>query len=298
VTQQLVAVLGREAPLGIRVARQYGADRLVREFKSSSGIPVKIELSDLSPVGVRLGGYAQVFGIPSFEQGAFEIQDEGSQIMALFALWPELYGSLLSPFPKTSFSGARVTPLPESTPIINVIDACAGAGGKSLALADALKGKGRVYSYDISKTKLQALRRRATRADLNNIQTLQLEEGREAEHITKFRQTGDVVLVDAPCSGWGVLRRNPDIKWRQNTDHLNKMPEIQYRLLNEYSELVKPGGRLVFGVCTFRKAETLDVVARFLETKTDFVPGPGGFLGPGPTDGFFMQSFQRRGSAK
>jgi 16S rRNA C967 or C1407 C5-methylase (RsmB/RsmF family) len=296
VTQKLVSVLGREAPQGIRVARRYGADRLMREFKSSSDIPVKIELSDLSPVGVRLGGYAQVFGIPSYEKGAFEIQDEGSQIMALFALWPELYGSLLTSVPQSSFVGAKTVPLPESVPILNVIDACAGAGGKSLALADALKGKGRVYSYDISKTKLQALRRRATRADLNNIQTLALEEGKESEQISKFKKTGDVVLVDAPCSGWGVLRRNPDIKWRQSSEHLQRMPEIQYRLLNEYSELVKPGGRLVFGVCTFRKAETRDVVAKFLEERSDFVAGPGGYLGPGPTDGFFMQSFHRQSS--
>lgn len=292
--RKLISVLGREAPLGIRASRSWGAERLVRELKSSSTIPVKIEASSISPVGVRLGGYAQVFGLKAFEEGAFEIQDEGSQIMALFALWPEIYGNLLSKSPGPVSEKLNAPSIPTDTPVLQVVDACAGAGGKSLALADLMKGRGRVFSYDISKTKLQALRRRATRARLNSIQTVALEEGSEAQQLSKFKHSADVVLVDAPCSGWGVIRRNPDIKWRQERPQLDKMPEIQARLLDAYSELVKPGGRLVFGVCTFRKSETLEVVSRFLEAHSDFTPGPGGYLGPGPTDGFFMQSFLRK----
>jgi 16S rRNA C967 or C1407 C5-methylase (RsmB/RsmF family) len=294
VSRNLVSVLGREAPLGIRAARKLGAAELVRQLKSTSSIPVKIEASPISPVGVRLGGYAQVFNIPAYEEGGFEIQDEGSQIMALFALWPELYAGLLTAQPGPVEVSGKIPAVPSPTQVLNVVDACAGAGGKSLALADLLKGKGRVYSYDISATKLQALRRRATRAGLTSIQTVALEEGKEIESLTKFHRSADLVLVDAPCSGWGVIRRNPDIKWRQDLNQLKKMPEIQTRLLGDYSELVKPGGRLVFGVCTFRKSETLDVVLKFLETHPDFQAGPGGFLGPGPTDGFFMQSFDRR----
>ena len=235
VARNLVTVLGREAPLSIRAARKFGAARLLKEMKASSNIPVKIEASDISPVGVRLGGYAQVFNLPAYEQGGFEIQDEGSQLMALFALWPETFGGILAstPAPVTS---TKMPALPESVPVLSVVDACAGAGGKSLALADFLKGKGRVFSYDISKTKLQALRRRATRANVNNIQTVPLTEGQESETLNQFRQTADVVLVDAPCSGWGVIRRNPDIKWRQEIPQLEKMPVIQKRLLGEYSE--------------------------------------------------------------
>lgn len=292
-TRELVSALAAEPPLGIRVARSYGADLLLKKFKSGSTIPVKIEKSDFSPVGIRLGGYAQVFDNPAYEEGAFEIQDEGSQVMAAFALWPERYSSLLFNAPGR-VAKPVVTALPSPPPILNVVDACAGAGGKSLAMADYLNGKGRVFAYDISKTKLQALRRRATRAGLNSIQTVALEEGKEGEQLKKFKATSDVVLVDAPCSGWGVIRRNPDIKWRQDPSHLVKMPEIQNRLLGEYSELVKPGGRLVFGVCTFRKAETVDVVVRFLESHPEFKAGPGGYLGPGPCDGFFMQSFERK----
>jgi 16S rRNA (cytosine967-C5)-methyltransferase len=173
------------------------------------------------------------------------------------------------------------------------VDACAGAGGKSIALADALKGKGRIFAYDTSLKKLQALRRRATRAGLNNIQAVQVEEGNEAAIVNQFNGTAQVVLVDAPCSGWGVLRRNPDIKWRQSSEVLLKMPEIQFRLLSQYSNLVSVGGRLVFGVCTFRKEETVNIVKRFLASHSNFSPQEGGFLGPGPCDGFFMQAFTR-----
>ena len=290
--KQLISTLAREAPLSLRASRSKTAEKLLKELKSSHTIPVKIELSDVSPVGVRLGGYTQVFGLPAFEAGDFEIQDEGSQLMALFALWPEIFGGVLSSSPG-NVTAHKLPPVPQSTPILHVIDACAGAGGKSLAMADALKGRGRVFAYDISKTKLQALSRRSTRAKLNNIQTVTLEEGKESEQLKKFQQSADVVLVDAPCSGWGVIRRNPDIKWRQDLAQLEKMPEIQYRLLHEYSGLVKPGGRLVFGVCTFRKAETANVVQRFVESHPEFKAGPGGYLGPGPCDGFFMQSFER-----
>jgi 16S rRNA (cytosine967-C5)-methyltransferase len=165
-------------------------------------------------------------------------------------------------------------------------------------MADALQGRGRVYAYDVSEKKLQALRRRAARGGYNNIQAVHVEDGKESESISKFKRRAQVVLVDAPCTGWGVLRRNSDIKWRQPLDVLERMPQIQQRLLNTYSELVAPGGRLVFGVCTFRKAETVDQVKAFLAAHPDFTAGPGGYLGPGPCDGFFMQSLERKGERK
>jgi 16S rRNA (cytosine967-C5)-methyltransferase len=175
-----------------------------------------------------------------------------------------------------------------------VVDACAGAGGKSLALADLMRGQGRLFSYDISAPKLQALRRRATRAGVNNVQAVQVVEGAELQSLAQFEKSADRVLVDAPCSGWGVLRRNPDIKWRQSAEALQRFPALQLRLLEAYSTLVAPGGTLVFGTCTFRKAETTEVVEKFLQKHgSSFCKGPGGFLGPGSSDGFFMQSFQR-----
>jgi 16S rRNA C967 or C1407 C5-methylase (RsmB/RsmF family) len=293
IAKSLYRILGREAPLGLRATRKWGPERLAKELKKESDIPVKIEISDLAPFGVRLGGYAPVFSNPAYEQGAFEIQDEGSQIMALFSLWPERFAPLLQESPGPCRSPKSMPEIPSDVQPWTVVDACAGAGGKSLAIADALKGKGRVYSYDTSEKKLQALKRRAKRAGLNNIQTLALENENEAEQLKKFVGSAQVVLVDAPCSGWGVLRRNPDIKWRQEESVLGRMPQIQLRLLNLYSALVSPGGTLVYGLCTFRSAETREVVKAFLEKNPQFSPLAGGFLGPGPSDGFFMQAFRR-----
>jgi 16S rRNA (cytosine967-C5)-methyltransferase len=161
-------------------------------------------------------------------------------------------------------------------------------------MADVLKGRGRIFAYDVSAKKLQALTRRMTRAGLNNIQTIVLEEGKESEKLAKFKESADLVLVDSPCSGWGVLRRNPDIKWRQDAQSLERMPQIQKRLLQEYSHLVAPGGRLVYGVCSFRQAETTQIVESFLRENSHFDSIEGGYFGPGPCDGFFMQAFVRK----
>ncbi|MCM2321874.1 MAG: RsmB/NOP family class I SAM-dependent RNA methyltransferase [Oligoflexia bacterium] len=295
----LVEALGKEPPLGMRASRRVGPAALLSELKKDSPLPVRSELSDLSPLGIRLSGYAPVLGTKAYERGDFEIQDEGSQVMALFALWPERFAPLLQEFPgpaRVPQGGAATWSLPEETPAWTVVDACAGAGGKSLAIADALKGKGRVFSYDTSEKKLQALRRRATRGGYTNIQAVAVKEGAEEEVVSRFKSRANVVLVDAPCSGWGVLRRNPDIKWRQTREVLERMPRIQARLLSQYSSLVMTGGSLVYGVCTFRPAETRAVVKEFLAAHPDFVAKEGGFLGPGPCDGFFMQRFEKRKS--
>lgn len=288
----LVETLGREAPLSLRATRKIGAQGLLKGLTAGSALPVKAEISGLTPLGVRLSGYAPVLRSELYAQGAFEIQDEGSQLMALFALWPEKFAPALQKAP--GLARELKLDLPASAPAWTVVDACAGAGGKSLALSDALGGKGRVYAYDISATKLQALRRRAKHAGLNNIQTVTLTEGEESKTISKFRRRAHVVLVDAPCSGWGVLRRNPDIKWRQSPDALERLPVIQLRLLSEYSQLVAGEGRLIYGTCTFRPEETTEVVRLFLDAHPEFEAREGGFLGPGPCDGFFMQCFTRK----
>jgi 16S rRNA (cytosine967-C5)-methyltransferase len=284
------------APLSLRFSRRVDRDELVSRWRSSGKFPVRITLSSLSPWGVLLEGYTPVFRTPEYERGDFEIQDEGSQVMAAFTLWPEEVAPLLSDSPaELKVQGGALALLKASVPASwKVVDACAGAGGKSLALADLMKGQGRIFSYDISATKLQALRRRASHAGVTNIQAIPVTEGQESESLMRFEKTADRVLVDAPCSGWGVLRRNPDIKWRQSSAALSRFPEIQLRLLEAYSQLTKPGGVLVYGTCTFRKAETTAVVHQFLERNgAQFSKGPGGFLGPGSSDGFFMQSFTR-----
>ena len=293
VTQELVQCLSREAPLSLRVKCQVGNQAVFKRLTSGKKLPVRAELSPMTPFGIRFSGYLPILDTDSYREGDFEIQDEGSQWMALFTLWPEIYGSYLQKTPgKVNFS-KPVPEAPKKAPAWTVVDACAGAGGKTLALADLLRGKGRIFAYDRSKIKLQALKRRATRAQLTNIQSVCLTEGSELDVIDQFKESAHVVLVDAPCSGWGVLRRNPDIKWRQSEETLTRMPEVQLRLLSLYSSLVEIGGRLVYGVCTFRKSETTDVIESFLQNHSGFELNEGGYLGPDPCDGFFMQALTR-----
>jgi hypothetical protein len=142
-TGELVDALGKEPPLSLRASRKIGAQGLISKLTSASPLPVKIEASTVTPLGVRLSGYTPVLGTEAYEEGNFEIQDEGSQLMALFALWPERYGGILQAKPgKVRIGDLPAPPLPKEAPNLTVIDTCAGAGGKSLALADALKGKG------------------------------------------------------------------------------------------------------------------------------------------------------------
>jgi len=296
--QGLARALLKEPPLGLRAVRAVGALKLKEILGEQSKGAVDPTPSTIAPYGVFLPGYQAVMKLQAFEEGKFEIQDEGSQILALFALWPEKFAHLLSDQPgAVTWSGdirELEREIPVDPPAWTVVDACAGAGGKTLAMADALKGRGRVYAYDTVVGKLQALRRRAARTDLRNIQAVEVVSGAEDKVVNRFRRTAQAVVVDAPCSGWGVLRRNPDAKWRFSLDVLQRLPELQLRLLSVYSGLVAPGGRLTYGTCTFRSAETVEVVAHFLQQNTEFEKAEGGFLGPGPCDGFFMQSFRRR----
>jgi 16S rRNA (cytosine967-C5)-methyltransferase len=296
---QLMEALAQKAPMTLRLSSRVSRDQILDAWKKSGKFPVRISATPFAPLGIQFADYTPVFHLPEYEQGDFEIQDEGSQVMALFALDPMRVASVLSPIPSAPQTRSTPLDLPELRwSGFKVVDACAGAGGKSLALADLMKGQGRVFSYDISERKIQALRRRATRAHLNNIQAMALPEGGESAALARFEGTADRVLVDAPCSGWGVLRRNPDIKWRQDPQALERFPDLQLRLLEVYSSLVKPGGILSFGTCTFRKAETLHVVQAFNERSHNrFRPIAGGYFGPSSSssssDGFFMHAWER-----
>ena len=290
---QMVAALSTPPPTSIRVGCAADRQQLKDDFTEQGIIPVGTRFSRLSPRGIVIDGYAPVINTDWFRKGAFEIQDEGSQVMAYFALWPDLFKHLLAGKPNGK-SPDRAPELPEKIAPLTVIDACAGAGGKTLTLADALQGKGRVYAYDISIKKLDALKKRARRAGLHNIQTLAVEPGNEVVKLKKFLGTADVVLVDAPCSSWGVLRRTPDIKWREKKEFRDELPERQLGILSAYSALVKPGGRIVYGVCTFRPEETHGVIEAFLHKHPEFEKGPGGYLGPSTCDAFYMMSLTKK----
>src|SRR5262249_47367256 len=144
-----------------------------------------------------------------------------------------------------------------------VVDACAGAGGKTLALGAALGGKGRIVAFDVDEKKLAELRRRARRAGLANVQAVSVAEGVPPTLAAR-------VLVDAPCSGLGVLRRNPEARWRLTPDEIGAFPARQLALLESYAPLVEPGGRLVYATCTFLRAEDEGVVEAFLARHDSF----------------------------
>ncbi|HEX3771853.1 MAG TPA: class I SAM-dependent methyltransferase [Polyangiaceae bacterium] len=187
--------------------------------------------------GIVIGGRASPFRTEVFARGEIEIQDEASQMVA------EL-----------------VAPPPGST----TIDACAGAGGKTLGLAALLGGKGRVVALDVSASKLDELRRRARRAGASNVQALEADLLAPGEALEKLRGTADRVLVDAPCTGLGAIRRNPELRWRIMPDGIPGLVEAQAALLRAASALVAPRGRVVYATCSFLRREGEAVFERFL----------------------------------
>jgi len=287
--ERLARALTRQPGVSLRVRLKESREAVRKELEAR-----KDAFSVVSPVGLRFEGYKTVMAVESFARGAFEIQDEGSQLLAIAVLEPKLVLPLLSKTPGEEtppFSGE----IPKKGfPPMTVIDACAGAGGKTLAIADLMGGRGRVFAYDIFASKMTALKRRIGKAQMTNAKAILLEPGKEEERLADFVGKADAVLVDAPCSGWGVLRRNPDAKWKENFTEIAKLPDLQHHLLSMYSKLVRPGGRLVYSLCTFNRAESEGVVTRFTTENPEFVPIGGGFLGPAQTDGFFLQIWEKR----
>ncbi len=296
---RLVKELGRSPGLTVRF-RSTGSsnsDEWVRRVFKETGVEFKS--GSLAPYSLSASRYCRIFGTSEYERGDFEVQDEGSQLLALLALSPAEFaeGRWVSDLPggeidPISHEFAKVSPL-------TFIDACAGAGGKTLAVADAMAGRGRVFAYDVSQRKLKALSARVSRTQMRNVKTLLLREAGEAEQLKDHFKSADRVLVDAPCSGWGVLRRNPDIKWlNRERNAFGHIETLQRRLLSTYSALVKDGGFLTFSTCTFRREETTEVVTDFLRANPEFHLVFSGFLGPGSRseggmDGFFAAGFKR-----
>jgi len=178
-----------------------------------------------------------VFTTEAFQKGLFEVQDAASQCVA--------------PFTQVE-AGMRV------------VDACAGAGGKSLHLATMMQNKGQLIALDIHAYKLKELKRRAKRAGAHNIETRVIES---TKVIKKLHQSADRVLLDAPCSGMGVLRRNPDAKWKLNSEFIKRITKEQQQILTQYAHMVKPGGKLVYVTCSILPQENEDQISRFLSSE-------------------------------
>ena len=244
----------------------------------------EVEISPLSPVGIRMGSRAPIFTSKYFKQGWFEMQDEGSQLVSLF--------------------------LPVK-PGDKVIDFCAGAGGKTLALAAEMKNKGRILAWDTSKNRLEQIVPRIKRAKVDNVQRHLIESEHDA-FIKRHKDSADGVLIDAPCTGSGTWRRNPDLKWRTSPKDLEEIQDIQKRILDSASRLVKLNGYMVYATCSLLESENERQIEAFLETKQNFrvvltekiwnnfpqqTMKQGGTLRLTPhkdgTDGFFASLLQR-----
>ncbi len=227
---------------------------------------ITVEPCKMSPVGVNVvGPRADVFRTKSFHDGLFEMQDEGSQLVALHG-------------------GAK--------PGERVVDGCAGAGGKTLAIAGQMQGTGSIVALDIHSGRLRALKSRAIRAGAHNIRVSDLEESPKV--LKRLKGACDLVVVDAPCSGTGVLRRNPDTAWKLVPADVERLRALQTELLDRYAHLVRPGGRLVFATCSLLPEENDAVVEAFVKSHPGFTieaevlrltPAVDG------TDGFFAATF-------
>ncbi|WP_339610952.1 methyltransferase domain-containing protein [uncultured Planktosalinus sp.] len=214
------------------------------------------------PNALKLKQRANVFQVPAFKDGWFEVQDASSQLVAEYL---------------------------DVKPGMRVVDACAGAGGKSLHLASLMENKGQLIALDIYANKLNELKRRAKRAGAFNIETRHIDS---TKVIKKLHEKADRVLIDAPCSGLGVLRRNPDAKWKLQPEFIDNIKQTQAEILENYSKMVKPGGQMVYATCSILPSENQKQIKKFLNSETGksfnlakektILPSKSGY------DGFYM----------
>jgi 16S rRNA (cytosine967-C5)-methyltransferase len=206
--------------------------RLVDELRAE-----EIECDSVFDSCIKLSKRKNVFITQCFRKGYFEVQDAASQMVA---------------------------PLLDVKPGLRVVDACAGAGGKSLHLAALMKNKGKIISMDIHEWKLKALKVRAARDGVDIIETKIIESNKT---IKRLENSFDRVLLDVPCSGLGVLRRNPDTKWKLSLEEIQRLTDLQKEIISQYSKLCKAGGRMVYATCSILHRENEEQVKWFLQTE-------------------------------
>ena len=238
----LVECLNQGAGLDLRVNAFTTKRADVQKALAQAGI--KAAPTPYSPWGLRIAGKPALNKLGAFTRGDFEVQDEGSQLLAM--LLDARRGEM-------------------------VVDFCAGAGGKTLALGAAMRSTGRLYAFDTSAHRLDALKPRLARSGLSNVHPAAIAHERD-ERIKRLAGKIDRVLVDAPCSGTGTLRRNPDLKWRQNMRSVEEMVVKQSAILQSAARLLKPGGRLVYATCSMLPQENERVAQSFSELNSEFMP--------------------------
>lgn len=243
---ELVRALNRSAPLDLRVNPLNAEREAILAQLAAEGLAA--EATPYSPLGIRLKDKPALQKHPLFLEGQIEVQDEGSQLL----------GYLMSPK-----RGEMVC------------DFCAGAGGKTMLLGALMRSTGRLYAFDVSEKRLNNLKPRLKRSGLSNVQAQLIANERDTK-IKRLAGKFDRVLVDAPCSGTGTLRRNPDLKWRQTEAGLAEINAKQTGILHAAAGLVKPGGRLVYATCSLLREENETVIEAFLAAHPDFKLVPAG----------------------
>jgi len=261
-----------QAPLDLRVNTLKGTrDETIKRLKKEG---VKATSTSLSPWGLRCSERSNIAPTSVFKEGLVEVQDEGSQLIV-------------------NLMGVQ--------PGQTVLDLCAGAGGKTLALAAVMQNKGRIIATDTAAWRLKRTKERLKRAGVFNVELREITDGSD-KWLKRQKDRFDHVLVDAPCSGSGTWRRNPDQKWRLTPKDIEELPALQKSLLETASLLVKPGGGLVYATCSLLCEENEDVVSSFLEAHPTFSIVPCGLEGDDllslspyrkGTDGFFSAKFKR-----
>lgn len=229
-----------------------GLDLRVNTFKAKradvqkelAALGIKAVPTPYSPWGLRIAGKPALNKMEAFKRGDFEVQDEGSQLLAM--LLDAKRGEM-------------------------VVDFCAGAGGKTLAIGATMRSTGRLYAFDTSAGRLDAFKSRLARSGLSNVHPAAIAHERD-DRVKRLSGKIDRVLVDAPCTGMGTLRRNPDLKWRQNQQAVDEMTVKQTAILQSAARLVKSGGRLVYATCSVLPQENEAIALAFSEANPDFVP--------------------------
>lgn len=261
-----LAALNEQAPVILRTNPTKTTRNDLQKQLEEQGIPTLI-VPEL-PYALQLEERKNVFTTSAFKDGLFEVQDSASQLVA----------PLLDPRP-----GQRI------------VDACAGAGGKALHLSALMENKGQLIALDIFPQKLQELKKRARRNGLHNIETRLIDS---TKVIKKLKGKADGVLIDAPCSGLGVLRRNPDAKWKLQPEFIERIRATQQELLQSYSTMVKPGGKLVYATCSILPSENQQQVDAFLKSEAgkDFQQLSARSILTSETgmDGFFMALLEKK----
>jgi len=238
---QLLAALNAPAPLMLRVNTLKTTRENCMQELHKRGFPC--HPARFSPTGLQLAKRSNLFGLDLFRAGWFELQDEGSQIISL----------LLDPRPNW-----------------RIADVCAGGGGKTLHLAALMKNRGEIIASDVSQARLENLHKRLRRNGVHNVRSSDLSSTQKRSELA---QQLDGVLIDVPCSGTGVLRRNPDAKWKISPHTVLEMSNKQIEILRDYAALVKPGGRLVYATCSLLVEENEAVVQAFLHEHPEFHAG-------------------------